>query len=926
MNHLPKIKQVASAVTAVVGRIVENQSSTEKSQNHNEGGFSFASKKASDILDGIRPPHNTPNKKTQGRNPTGLKKIVLAERFHDMAGSVQNAFNSGQKSYYSPPRDIADSVTPYIGLRARLSQVWLNEYTVFLILVIIKIALFRSSLTSSLTTAEKYTLNSCKSAENLSSSAASAPHYLAIGANSLISKGITITRQGLIEMLIMSLTVIEQLVLFLISMMVGTYTCLLTVAVDTAANTAINATEAIISYVDDALDTVVTGIEDGVDALQTAINSVSSAFNSIASAFSDDNSASLISNVSLSVSSLKNISIPTSINSKLEELRGDIPTYADVKNATGEVVSIPFNLLKKEINETFLTGASPFNVSAIHIPAKQQISFCSDGSGISDFYDTLQEGVALLSKIFIIVLALIAVIMIVPVAYREIKEWRWIRQCADDVQDMYDTTSDEKQPSMILNPTSNQRLDNIELIQTASHKWVTRLQLLAAKRFSNLTHKTLAKWWVDYVLYPPALMVLSLGLCGILIVCIQFIIFSQVKNALPDLAKGIEHVAESALADVQTEVYEWANSTNIQIQNTQDDINDNLLGWVHTATGSINDTLSVFMTTMNKDLNETFGDTPFYDGITGVVYSVIGSKIESVQKGIAWIHNNSQIALPTVSYDYILPSTSDSDTNVETTNSTISGLADSAVDLMKSSMLSVIEVYEKSLFLELKISAVLLSLWFLVALIGFLYCWYVSRRISKNVPPARHFTSHERVDSLESDYYIDKKFSNAHMFPGGAPESSQGFKSSYQHYKSKIIATLGGSSGIHISPPILPEPVKLKDLKVHNGSSNRTTGDNYGLDTGDNRRDMLRPTFHSNNGNDASLVFRPPSALACETPMTPTAPGRHRKRQDSDEDDVQTPLTPVPVNNSPGQKPMLGRSPVRQSVHAVRGFLSGEPK
>lgn len=887
--------------------MLDNYHATKRSEAHNTG-FNIASQAACDILDGMRPPTNTPVKKEDQQNqeqqtPKGLKRIVLAEKFHGMAGSMQNAFHSGQQSYFNPPKDLADSVKPYIGLRARLSQIWINNYTIFLILIIVKLVMFRASLSSSLETAEKYTMSSCKSAENMGSSVATMPHYLAIGANSLISKGLNSTRDGLIEMLMLSLTVLEQLLLFVINMLVGTYACLLTVAVNTAANTAINATEAVVHFVDNSLNTVIDGLEDGVQALEKAVNAVGSAFNSIASAFKDDD-RNLISNVSISLGSLKNLSIPTSINSKLEELRKEVPDYSDVKNATSKVITIPFNMLKTEINDTMLRKAIPFNVSAIYIPPKQEVTFCSTNSGIEDFYNQLQDGISFLSKVFIILLAVLAVLICIPLVYREIKKWAWINQCAEDVKELYDVKGQQGLPGQTLNPTSTRRVDNIEMIQAASHKWVTRMQLFAAKRFSDLTQKTLAKWWVDYVLYPPALMVLILGLSGTVIVIIQFIIFSQVKASLPAFEKGMDATAEIVLSDVQYDISKWANSTNQEIANTQNDINDNLLGWIHTATGSINDTLGVFSSTMNNELKQIFGDTPLYDGISGVVYCVIGSKVEAIQKGIAWVHKNSQISLPNVTADYILPGALMDENpgiqiNASSGNSSVARLTDSAVALMISSMRTLVEVYEKSLLLELKISIILLSIWLFVALCGFLYCYFTYRRVQQNVPYAKNFV-HKRDDSTSTDWSIDEKDKNL----ADAPESARGLGACYQHYKDKMFS--------RVSEIKLPKPAKFKDRYMDNGST---------VSLGNLSIDKEWRKYREGAQQTTTPVIPASAFIFTETPTQGINQPEPSPTYSEYPETPITPTKPVPVRKSPVNKPHVKRSPTRKSLHAVHGYM-----
>lgn len=876
METLKSFKnRLSTHITGAVTRIMENQRTTNVSETHNAKMINPFTVKSVDV--GMSP-------RSRVSRQEGLRPIILVDKIKDAAGGLVDRAIIHRNH---PNRDVRASITPYIGIRARMSQIWINYYTVFLVLVIIKLVIFRMSLGNSIETAEKYTMSSCKSAENIGSSAASVPHYMAMGSNTLIATGLEHTRSGLIQMLMLSLTILEQILMMVIEMMVGTYVCLLTVAVDTAANTAINATETVISFVNSSLTNVVDGVEKGVNALQTAINSVGSAFNKIASVFTDGDDNSLISNVTLSVDSLRNLSIPTSINDKLEKLRSSVLNYDEVKNATEEVISIPFDLLKQTMNETLLQKKITFNVSAIEIPAAQQLSFCSQNSGIADFYDQIQQGVDTLAKIFIIILAAIAVGVCIPTAYNEFKQWDWLKECAENAHEVNSTLNENQvEDREMQNPVSNENIDYIEVIQAASHKWITRFQIFAARQFSDLTKKTLAKWWVEYVLYPPAVMVMLLGLGGFLVVIVQFIIFNQVKDALPGFEQGINSATEATLVDVQDGISRWANTTNVQIQNAQTDINDEVLGWLNTATGSINNTLTVFSTKMNTQLKSTFGSTPFYDGISGIVYCVIGRKIESVQKGIVWLHDHSQISLPNITSDYVLPSAlyDDPSYNASATDSSkVQSLTESAVSMMVSAMRNLIEVYERSLYLELRISAILFSVWLFVALIGFIYCWYTYRRVSITPIPARTLAESKQKHSFDSDsWFFDEK----DVMPA-------------------VPAPLA-----HRRPPPPPPPSAPPMPQPPQSASSTALS-----------VDKEWQRYRSNN--QSGVEFRPPSILVRDNSAgSPgTALNSPVYREGTPGYKVETLLPSTPVRETREQRAVFQSSPERQSMHPTRGFV-----
>lgn len=79
---------------------------------------------------------------------------------------------------------------PYLGLPARLSQVWLNRWTLLLVLVFFQLLSTAISLKNDLDGAKREALAACTTLEKTSSVLASVPHYMAGGMNAMTTKGI----------------------------------------------------------------------------------------------------------------------------------------------------------------------------------------------------------------------------------------------------------------------------------------------------------------------------------------------------------------------------------------------------------------------------------------------------------------------------------------------------------------------------------------------------------------------------------------------------------------------------------------------------------------------------------------------------------------------------------------------------------------
>jgi len=97
-------------------------------------------------------------------------------------------------------------LTPYLGLQARLSQIWINRWTVLLLLILVRVLLMIASTDTSLSSARREALSACTSVETVGTTMASMPHYMARGVNSMTASGITKAVSGLESMVGLTVT------------------------------------------------------------------------------------------------------------------------------------------------------------------------------------------------------------------------------------------------------------------------------------------------------------------------------------------------------------------------------------------------------------------------------------------------------------------------------------------------------------------------------------------------------------------------------------------------------------------------------------------------------------------------------------------------------------------------------------------------
>ena len=100
---------------------------------------------------------------------------------------------------------------------------------------------------------------------------ASMPYYMSQGVNELTIKGVEKAINGLIQMLVMSVTGVQELVLFIINLLTSTYVCLITLAVGGSLHVAVSVAEDVGDFLNSTIKDVGKEIGDAADGLQGVI-------------------------------------------------------------------------------------------------------------------------------------------------------------------------------------------------------------------------------------------------------------------------------------------------------------------------------------------------------------------------------------------------------------------------------------------------------------------------------------------------------------------------------------------------------------------------------------------------------------------------------------------------------------------------------
>jgi hypothetical protein len=531
------------------------------------------------------------------------------------------------RDYYadsSAPRPFPNQdpyLTPYLGLRARLSQVWINRWTVLLLLVLARVLLAISNANDLINDAQTEALSACTVVEKTASTLASVPHYASQGFNSMTATGVTKAVQGLETMVTLSLTGVEEIIVFYIGMLTNTYLCLITMAVSGTLHGAVDLLQNAQAAINSTLPAIASSITDKQTSILSSLQKLTSGINTV---FSDAGLPTI--DFSQETNQLKNYVLPANLSADLQKLNSSIPTFADVKNATDNVIRLPFEELKTLVNSTW--GNYTFNHSLLPVPQKEELTFCSNNQGINNFFNDLRAIAHTARNAFIGVLLTLAILACIPMAALEIR--RFLRL--------------QVRSKMINNYTSGP-MDTAYLF---SRPYSSDFGRWAARKYKNPRTQILVRWCIAYCTSLPALVLLSLALAGLFSCLMQTIFLKAIEKEVPALTAEVAGFVGDVVNKLNNASASWANQANSVILTESGKLNQELLGWVNTSTTAVNDTLNKFVDETILVLNATFGGTPLADPIQDVFNCLIGLKVAGIQQGLTWVHDNAHIDFPTL--------------------------------------------------------------------------------------------------------------------------------------------------------------------------------------------------------------------------------------------------------------------------------------
>ncbi|CAI2172695.1 17893_t:CDS:2 [Funneliformis geosporum] len=382
----------------------------------------------------------------------------------------------------------------------------------------------------------------------------------------------------------------------------------------------------------------------------------------------------------------------------LDALNENIPSMDEIETKISDLASVPFNELRGIVKDA--VSDIKFNQSVLPIPPKNQVKFCADNLNLDIFDEVSQE---LIKGAYIGIGILIAIILLMIVINMVII---WLK-----------------------NKKTGFRLIRMEDIFI----WITK----RSKNFKNNENKDLFIWFWHYILHKPALICLLIGLTGVLGIYLQIFILNTVKqinkqtivDSINDFSNSIANLIDSQLISASKT---FSNDSNTAILSLENDLNQNLFGWVNTTTNTLNNTLNAAVDEISTFVQNTFGGVPILlTSVNQLVDCLILNKIEGIQAGLNFISENAFIGLPRVNEAVL------SDINNDMNNFVVGQATNELVGSSNNDgeiggeIGKIFDAYEETLRSELLLFWCLISVWLIVifmALIGVLWELFQRRR------------------------------------------------------------------------------------------------------------------------------------------------------------------------------------------------------
>lgn len=541
-------------------------------------------------------------------------------------------------------------------------------------LVILKVYLFTRVVIAAISSLGDVASKACLDLNDLLDTVLNTLYYVSMATQDLIEYAMDLAVDLAKDLISIVITMAKSMIKLLIELYLGTLACLCTAFVKGCLDLVEDLITSITEYVQDALNAVIAAINTITGKLTLLINGFLKGIAAIGSLFLDDSESisDTISNLNVTISSLSDITIPTTFADAISNLSDSIPDFEDVLLNLTDIVTAPLTVLGEEVLQIAVdeTYDNPFSETNYDV-LKDTCDKIEQA-----FEDSVSEAQKI-SNWILISLGIATFLLLCFLVWSARRKW--------------------KRTSAIIDSLTYEHLQIAiaNLIQQHSHP----LLHLFVKNFDPRI-----QWLVYYTTTPTLARCAMIGIVGVFGWALQLMVLNCIEKQLSDFSGS---AATSKYADL---VSEFANHTSAYISSTQDGVNDELLQPVTDLATDLYDVILDAEKDINSTINSVFGDSIFAQPLQTIIYCTIGRKLETIEEGLEWVIRNAHLNLTSYTNLYVDSASENSATSIDSVSSGISDLVDSASSLVQD--------YRETLEIELIIALTFFGVWILMFIVG----------------------------------------------------------------------------------------------------------------------------------------------------------------------------------------------------------------
>ena len=470
-------------------------------------------------------------------------------------------------------------------------------------------------------------MDSCYHVDNFATQILIIPHTVANSLNLATVQNvnglITSTATGLST----AMEGLVQLGIWMIRMYTKTLRCVL----ELVMNGSIAALEDATRLVQNLLHETASVISAHTDKLAKGVNSAKSAIPFMSGLIPD-----------VTIPPLDGVPMPNLV-AGVQELSKHLPTFKELEARLVALITDPVRRISKSVETSVKSNQLDFAV--LPLPDKGEVSFCADAdlSSVDFVAGNVLRVAWWLTGVTILLIIFIVFANMVLIRYHHWKQDRRVARVAatediirhEDDQDHHPRRRANEHHHIYLQPTFNR------FAITTSRKL-----------FRARSNRTLWRWFLDYVLYRPALMCAAVGSIGIIATVLQQSAINSFRDRQPVLAKVVQELGYTAGTSVNDQfgalTKDFRTSTNEILADKEDDFNRKVFDSAKEIGSVLEETLATTIDDITATVDTFLGSSQMAQPAKKFVDCLITSRLRSMQRAIEWAQTNSRLSIPRI--------------------------------------------------------------------------------------------------------------------------------------------------------------------------------------------------------------------------------------------------------------------------------------